>query len=361
MADQKYPVLNVDLSAIRDNAARICGIWKDQGIAVAGVVKGTDGSPEIARALLEGGCTQLASSRICQLAELKKIFPGTQMLLLRIPQLCEIRDVAEAADLSLNSELRTLQALNEAAGELGRVHRVILMMDVGDRREGAVSAEELAELAEKAKDLPHIRIAGVGTNYGCVSGLLPDEENLQMLCSGAQAVEDVLGRKLEFVSGGSSSALIRWSRGLPMPERINHLRIGGYILNPVNMRLNRGVDIDGMNEDTLLLQAQVAECREKPGYVGTGRNWKGEIVSFTDDAVRRRAIVALGTQDIGDPFNLLPADPSVRVIASSSDHTVLDVTDCAEKVKTGDIMTFRIRYGAMLQIFSTRHVRRVYR
>ena len=45
------------------------------------------------------------------------------------------------------------------------------------------------------------------------------------------------------------------------------------------------------------------------------------------------------------------------MIAGSSDHTVLDVTDCKEKVNVGDVLEFRLRYGGLLQIFSTKHVK----
>ena len=353
----RYPLLEVDLSAIRQNSEVICNIYKPLGISVAGVVKGAGSDPRVARAYLDGGCSQLASSRITQLALLRSVFPDVPTMLLRIPMLCEAGDVVRYADYSLNSELRTLQALNDAARETRHIHKAILMLDVGDRREGYVSVEELAEAARTVKnDMPFLQVAGVGTNYGCVSGVLPDDENLTFLCEGAEAAEQVLGHPLEIVSGGSSSSLIRWSRGLPMPAKINHLRIGGYILNPVNMRINRGVEIAAMNEDTFCLKAQVVEVKEKPGVVGTGRNWKGETVQFKDGGVRKRAIIAVGSQDIGDAFNLLPKDPAVSVIAGSSDHVVLDVTDCTTPVGVGDILEFRLRYGAILQIFSTKSV-----
>ena len=353
----RYPLLEVDLSAIAQNARVICGIYRPLGISVAGVVKGGGGRPEIAKAYLDGGCAQLASSRVGHLAELKKVFPDVPTMLLRIPMLCEAEDAVRYADYSLNSELRTMQALNDAAGVFDKVHKVILMLDVGDRREGYVSVEELAEAARTVKDtMPHLQVAGVGTNYGCVSGVLSNEENLEFLCEGAKAVEGVLGHPLEIVSGGSSSSLIRWSKGLSLPSKINHLRIGGYILNPVNMRINRGVEIAAMNEDTFCLKAQVIEVKEKNGAAGTGKNWKGETVRFEDNGVHRRAIIAAGSQDVGDPFNLLPKEDGVIVIASSSDHTVLDVTDCAREVNVGDVLEFRLRYGGLLQILSTRNV-----
>ena len=358
----RFPVLEADLSAIQNNAQVICGIYEKLGISVAGVVKGAGGDPAVAKAYLDGGCRQLASSRIGQLAALRKSFPGVPMLLLRIPQLCEAEDVVACADYSLNSELRTLQALDGAAVASDRTHKVVLMLDVGDRREGYASIEDLAAAAKTVKDtMPHLKVAGVGTNYGCVSGVLPDEENLDLLCEGAKVVEDVLGEPLEIVSGGSSSSLIRWSRGLPMPAKVNHLRVGGYILNPINMRINRGVKIPEMNEETFCLKAQVVEVKEKSGVVGTGRNWKGETVQFADGGRRRRAIAAVGSQDVGDAFNLLPKDEAVSVIAGSSDHAVLDVTDCAKEVNVGDVLEFRLRYGGLLQIFSTKSTEILYK
>ena len=354
----EYPVLQADLHAIAQNARVICGLYEKQGISVAGVIKVSDGSPEIAGVYLDGGCRQLASSRICHLAMLRKAFPKVPMMLLRIPQPCEARDVVEYADHSLNSESSVLQVLNDAAGRLGKTHKVILMLDVGDRREGVTTVEDLAALASEVKrTMPHLEVAGVGTNYGCVSGVLPDDANLQMLCDGAEAVESVLGHPLEIVSGGSSSSLIRSWKGLPMPAKINHLRIGGAIANPNNIMINRGIEIPGANIDTFRLKVQIAECKEKTGVQGSGKNWKGETVHFDGGGLRRRAIAVIGSQDIGDPFNLLPVDPDVHVIAGSSDHTVLDVTDCKEKVNVGDVLEFRLRYGGLLQIFSTKHVK----
>ena len=353
----RYPLLETDLSAIRSNARLICDIYRPLGISVAGVVKGAAGEPRVAKAYLDGGCAQLASSRIRHLVNLRNVFPDVPTMLLRIPMLCEAEDVVRYADYSLNSEMKTMKALNDAAKEAGTIHKAVLMLDVGDRREGFTSLEDLAAAAKTVKDtMPFLKVAGVGTNYGCVSGVLPDEENLKFLCEGADAVEDVLGEPLEIVSGGSSSSLIRWSKGLLMPAKINHLRIGGYILNPVNMRINRGVEIPDMNEDTFCLKAQVVEVKEKAGVVGKGKNWKGETVQFKDGGMRRRAIAAIGSQDVGDAFNLLPKDPAISVIAGSSDHVVLDVTDCEKPPQVGDVLEFRLRYGGLLQIFNTNQV-----
>ena len=358
MYESEYPVLEVDLSAIRHNAEVICDIYRKQNIAVAGVVKISDGSPDIAKAYLDGGCRELASSRIGHLAQLKPMFPGVDTMLLRIPQLCEIRDVAEYADICLVSEKRTLEALEKAAGDFQKRQKVVLMLDVGDRREGVLSVDDLLELTSFIKHNDHLWLSGIGTNYGCVSGVMPDDENLQFLNDAAKAVEAEWGQPLEIVSGGGSSSLIRTCAGLYFPKKINHIRVGGSIANPVNMIINRHISIPGINIDTFRLRAQVVEVKDKPGATGHGRNWMGQEVDLSGEGVRRRAIAALGAQDIGDPFNLLPMDENIRVVGGSSDHTVLDVTESTAPVEVGSVIDFRLRYGAVLTAFSTRHVRR---
>ena len=52
----------------------------------------------------------------------------------------------------------------------------------------------------------------------------------------------------------------------------------------------------------------------------------------------------------------MPMEEGVTVIGSSSDHTIVDVTDSPKKWKSGDTMTFRVQYGAMLYAFTGKHV-----
>jgi len=57
-------------------------------------------------------------------------------MLLRLPALSGVDEVVESVDVSLNSELTVLAALSRAAVSRGRVHDVMLMVDLGDLREG---------------------------------------------------------------------------------------------------------------------------------------------------------------------------------------------------------------------------------
>ena len=353
-----YPVLDVDLAVIKENAQVICTLCAARGITVAGVVKFSDGDFAITRAYADGGCEQIASSRTIHLERIKEADPEITTMLIRIPMLSEADRVVQCCDISLNSEESVLRRLNEAAREHDKVHSVVLMQDVGDRREGVYGRERLIQFALLVeKELKNLYLMGIGASFACVSGVLPDWDNLSDLAESAAQIEKLIGRKLEVVSGGSSISLTMVATGAPIPSGINHLRIGGAIANPIGMRVNRGVVIDGMREDAFKLTAEIVEVGEKPSPPGGSRkNWSGNIIEFEDKGVRKRAIAAVGSQDIGDCSQLIPRDPGVEVIAGSSDHTVLDVTESEREWKPGDTVSFSMFYMPLLQCFSTSHV-----
>jgi len=125
--NRRYPVLRVDLEAIRQNAQVMCQLCGRRGIDVAGVIKFSDGDLNIARAYSEGGCKQIASSRTVHLEQIKRTMPQVQTMLIRIPMTGEVEDVVRWCDLSLNSEVSILRLLDQAAAEQGKTHGVILM------------------------------------------------------------------------------------------------------------------------------------------------------------------------------------------------------------------------------------------
>ncbi len=354
----KYPRLDVNLNAIEDNAGVMFRFCASRGLSIAGVIKFSDGAPEIAKAYSEGGCIQIASSRLSHLKTIKETMPDIRTMLIRIPMISEADEAVRWCDYSLNSEETVLQALDEAAGRAGKPHNVILMQDVGDRREGIVGTKEITQLAVKVeRKMENLHLAGIGASFACVSGVLPDWKNLSQLAKSARKIEEKIGRQLEIVSGGSSINLTMLTANQPLPPEINHLRIGGAIANPIGIRLNRDVKIAGMKEDTFRLTAEVIEVAEKPSISsGPGKNWAGQTVEFEDEGTRKRAVIALGSQDISDPAQLIPDDPAVRIIGGSSDHTVLDVTESETNYRPGDTVTFRMFYMPLLQCFATRHV-----
>ena len=359
MSCRSYPALDVNLDAIRTNAGVLCDLCAANGIAVAGVIKFSDGDLQVAKAYRDGGCAQLGVSRARHLKALKEAYPDTQTLLTRAPGRCDLEACARYADLSLHADAELLKALDEEAAKWNTCPGIILMMDVGDLREGVEDIPALVALAELCERLPHLCLRGVGTNHACMNGILPTYENLSFLIAGAEAVEAAIGRKLDIISGGSSINLLLLRDGInQMPARINHLRLGGSIANPMNIRMNRNLSFPGMREDSIRLTAEIVEIQEKdsaPKGQST-KNWAGETVTREDKGRRWRAILALGSQDVGDAGTLIPVDDGVEIVGCSSDHTIVDVTDSGRVWKTGDTLTFKTRYANMLYAFSGKHV-----
>lgn len=363
LREPRYPQLEVNLAGIRQNARAVTGYCTQRGITACGVIKFADGDLRVARAYYQGGCRQLASSRLPHLSAIRRALPKAQTVLLRLPMLAEVDEVVRWCDWSVHSQRETLERLQNAAAVQGKTHGVVLLLDVGDLREGVPTPAALYKLAMAVeREMPHLHLLGVGSTFTCFGSILPDRENLGVLLAAAKEIERGIGRRLEIISGGSSSSLaLLQSAG--MPSGVNHLRIGGAIANPRAARLTRGIAIPGMCEGTFTLRAEVIEVEQKPSkpYGQTSVNWTGKAVKFADRGLRRRAILALGSQDIGDAGRLMARDEGVSVLGCSSDHTILDVQDSGRVWQVGDIAAFDLFYAPLLQIFSTRHVQIDYR
>ena len=359
MSERHFPVLEVNLDAMRQNAKVLCDLCAKNGIAVAGVVKFSDGDLQVAKAYSEGGCAQLAVSRAIHLQAIKEAFPNKETLLTRSPTRGDLEATARYADLSLHSDPDVLKALDAEAGKWGTKPGILLMLDVGDLREGVDNIDELVELGKLTESLPNLNLRGIGTNHACLNGVLPTWENLSFLVEGAKAVEQAIGRKLDYISGGSSINLLLLKDGVSkMPPEINHLRLGGSIANPMNIRLGRGLVFEGMREDSVRLTAEIVEIHEKasaPKGEST-KNWAGQVVQQVDKGRRLRAILAVGSQDISDAKTLIPEEEGVEIIGGSSDHTIVDVSDSPKTWKSGDIMSFKVRYSNMLFAFTGKHI-----
>ena len=354
------PRLLVNLSNIRRNAEAICRLCTGRGISVAGVVKGACGALPVARAVLEGGCAQLASSRLSQLEGIRAALPQAKTLLIRMPAPQEAQRVVRACDLSLNTEEGTLRALSAAAREAGVTHGVILMYELGDLREGVASLEALVALAKTAEELPGLHLAGIGGTLNDIYGVSPSRENMQELVNTFHTVEEALGRKLDILSGGSTTSLPMLLQG-QLPPEINHLRIGEAILTGRDLPDLWGCQVPGCGCDTLVLEASVIECNRKPTrpWGLRSQNGFGEQPPLPPDrGIRQRAILNVGRCDVGEVSQLICPE-GVSVIGASSDHLVVDVQELPG-LSVGDSLGFRLFYQGMLFAFHSEDVEKVY-
>lgn len=346
----RYPVLEINVEKLCSNTKIITNLCNNKGIKVAGIIKGFGGIVAGAKAMANGGCEQLGSSRIDQLKELKKKGFETPLLLVRIPMLCEIEEVVLYSDMCLVSEEETLIYLNQEAEKQNKKYGVILMYDLGDLREGVFTRNELINLSQLVEyELHNLILEGIGTNLSCYGSVAPSANNLTELSEAAEDIEKIINRKLNIVSGGGTTTLPLLVRG-GVPEKINHLRIGEGINNTQDLPLYWDTNIEGLEKDTFVLKAQIVEINEKPTHpIGELMvNAFGEYAHYEDRGIRRRAIVALGNQDVGDVSKLVPKDDNMIVLGASSDHTILDIHDCNKEYKLGDVVEFNVLYQAML-------------
>jgi predicted amino acid racemase len=353
----RYPKLTLYLDRIAGNASKVAEFCASAGVVVAAVPKGVCSDPRVTRAMLAGGCTSLADSRVQNLARLKQEFPDVPRTLLRIPMKSELEEVLRCADASLVSMTESIEALEARCRQLDTAHEAVLMFDLGDRREG-INLDEMGSFVKILRKTPRVKLQGVGVNFGCFAGALPSAAALLRLCEAREALENELGYEIPLCSGGSTSSLILLERWL-LPAGVNQLRVGEAILLGQDVTWQRV--IPWLRQDTVCLEAEVVETRFKPSLPegDIGRDAFGKRRTFEDKGRRRRVIVAVGRQDV--PIDdLVPLDPGLEVLGGSSDHTVL-VADAEEIPRWGSVLRFSVNYAAMLRLMTSPYVFKEYR
>lgn len=347
------PRIEVDLGRLRHNVRSIVDQCLGQGVSVAGVTKAFLGLPEIARAYVDGGCSYLADARIENLKKLEGL--GLPRMMLRQPMMTEVEEVIRHAEISLNSELVTLKRMDQAAAKLGIVHEVIMMMDLGDLREGYYDEYELFNAIEVILgDMANIRIIGIGVNLTCFGGVIPDDFNLLRLATIGRYIQRKYNLELQLVSGGNSSSLPMVIAG-EMVEGVNNLRIGEAFFT--GRETAYGERIPGTYDRVFSLVAEVIELKTKASQPTgiLGRNAFGEVPTFVDKGMRRVAICAIGRQDVS-VARLTPEDPRITIIGSSSDHVLLDFSRTEEDYEVGSEIRFSLTYGAILSAMTSPYV-----
>lgn len=349
-----YPALIIDKAKLAHNTKLLKNMCKEHGMDMAAVTKVYCGIPELADAQVESGADYIADSRIENMKRMKDV--KAPKLLLRIPMKSQAADVVKYCDLSLNSELEVIKALGEESILQGKTHDIILMIDMGDLREG-VWNENALEYAGEIIKIPGVHLKGIGVNLTCYGGVLPSKENIDELVAIGEEIEKKYKVKLDIISGGNSSSLKLMDEG-GMNQRINLLRLGESIV--LGMETADGTHIPGTHRDVFTLVAEIVELKDKPSVpIGViGLDAFGQKPVFTDRGDMKRAIAAIGRQDARID-GLIPRDSEILIIGASSDHMILDVTDCKKEYKVGDLLEFDLSYGGLLSVCTSEFVSKV--
>lgn len=296
----------------------------------------------------------IADSRI---QNLKGIASSIPKVLLRIPSIGEVQDVVKHTNISLNSEMDTIKLLDKEAGKIQVKHGIILMIDLGDLREGIFDEKEVFETVEKVLKLDNIKLRGIGTNLTCYGGVIPTPELLKELVNYKKKIEEKHNIVLDIVSGGNSSSIELLLED-KIPPGINNLRLGESIV--LGRETAFGNFIDYTYNDVFTFETDIIEMKLKPSVpIGQiGMNAFGKVPIFQDRGNRVRAILAAGKQDV-DHTELIPLD-TVELLGSSSDHIIVDVSDSINVYEIGDTMLFKLTYASILSLMTSKYVVKYY-
>ncbi len=346
------PRLEIDLDKIYHNTRTLIERLVVRGISVTGVAKASLGCPAIATAMLRAGVLGLGDSRIENIEAMRGAQVAASMTLIRSPMLSQVESVVKQADISFNTELDVISQLSSAAQKLKRIHGVVLMVELGDLREG-IMPRDLASVVRETIRFPNIQLKGIGTNLACRCGVSPDANNMAELSALANSIDATFGPILSIISGGNSANL-EWVLSGAETGRINNLRLGEAILlgcEPMHRQA-----IDGLYTDTIILTAEVIESKLKPSqpWGEVGQSAFGVTPSVTNRGNIFQTILAIGHQDI-DP-NGLQSPTGIDILGASSDHLIVESSRC---LPVGTEISFQLNYSALMRAMTSPFVTKV--
>lgn len=341
---------------LRENYNFLDNLFKENGIKWGITTKLLCGHTDFLNEVANLGIGEMHDSRISNLKKIKEIDPEVLTIYIKPPPRDIVPSVVKYADASLNTELSTLHALSEEAQRQGTIHKVIVMIEMGDLREG-VMREDLIDFYEKVFDLPALSVIGIGTNLNCMHGVMPDEDKLIQLALYKQIIELQFDKNIPLVSGGTTVTIPLLLRN-QLPKGINHFRVGEALFFGKDL-FTQGT-IPGMNDDVLELYSQIIEIAEKPKVPSgdLGQNPQGETASINEDEYGKtsyRAILDIGYLDI-NPDHLINVHDDVKIADASSDMLILDVGDNKNNYQVGDFIRFRLKYMGALGIMNSDYI-----
>lgn len=355
--DNFTPFIKVDLHKLINNVKVVKELCGKNSLNLTVITKVVEGEPQIVNQIIKE-VVSIGDSRICDIKKMLDANIKANFMLIRSPSISEVYEVSKICDISLNTEIDVLKRLNEASLDNKLTHKVIIMLEIGDLREG-ILIEDFSGFLKESLQLKGLEIIGIGANATCLSGIIPDEKNLSILFEASKIFEKLTGKK-PIVSGGASN-LIPLMIERKIPNYINHIRIGEGIMIGVDA-INK-VKIPGCFTDCFTLSGEIIEIKVKPSVMEgsfreKAKNAFGESVNLTNKGLRRRAILNIGRLDT-DIKGIKPVNDKIEIIGGTSDHLVLDIEN-AKEYKVGEIVEFTLNYSALLYAMNSPYVRKIF-
>jgi predicted amino acid racemase len=351
--------IEINLEKIRRNAKFLRDLFEKKGISIFAITKLVLGDPIIAKIIVDTGIEYIGDSRINNIIKMREVGIEAKLILIRNPAISEISQVIKYSDISLNSELKAIRMLSEEAKKQKKRHGIIIMVEMGDLREG-IMPNKLGSIVKGTLKLEGVELLGIGTNLKCFAGVIPDDTNMMEFSAIAENIENQFGIKLKFISGGNS-ANYNWVMSTKNIGLINNLRIGTAIL--MGLESIKDSLIAELEQNIFTLVGEIVQLDKKPktpkGKFKT--NAFGEPSVFKNKKIRGKgfrtqALLNVGRQDILEKG--LTPKVDIEILGASSDYLIIDVKN--NNFEVGDKIKFNMSYESVLRAMTSPFVEKRY-
>ena len=348
--------ITLETEKLKKNYNYLNSFFTGHGIEWSIVTKMLCGNKKYLRELLDLGINQYSDSRISNLRMIKLLNEEAQTIYIKPPAKGVIEEVVKYADISMNTDFETIRMLSEEASRQNRTHKIIIMIDLGELREG-VMRDDFIDFYATVFQMKNIEVVGIGTNLSCLYGILPNNDKLLQLCLYKQLIELKFNVAIPYISGGSSVTIPLIEQKL-LPKDVNHFRIGETLFMGTDVYNNK--KYDELENDIFKLYAEIIELYEKPLIPSgeMGLNLEGDTVSFDQKNIGRstfRAIIDVGLLDI-DIKHFDPTDTAIKYAGATSDMVVLDLGENPKGYRVGDQIEFTMDYMGIVRIMNSKYI-----
>lgn len=348
--------IHLDKKKLLKNYKYLNKLFEKNNIEWSIVTKLLCGNKDFLDIVLNTGIKEICDSRIKNLKRIKMMKPEIQTVYIKPVAKRSIPNIIKYADVSFNTESKTVELLSKEAVKQNKVHRITIMLELGDLREG-ILGEHLITFYNKVFDLPNIEVVAIGTNFNCLHGVMPSMDKLIQLCLYKQIIEIKFNKKIRWISAGTS-VVIPLLFKKEVPSAVNHFRIGEALFFGNN--LFTGKTIKGMKSNVFRLYCEIIEITEKPKIPQgvLAENPMGEVFEIDQSEYGKtsyRAIIDIGTLDIRTDF-LIPDDSKLTIVNASSDMLIIDLGNTKKNYKVGDYMSFKLKYMGVLGAMSSDYI-----
>ena len=348
--------VTLDIKKLKSNFDYLNALFKKNGIEWSIVSKILSGNKIYLTELLKFDIHQICDSRVSNLKEIKSINPKIETIYIKPPAKRSIASIVKYADISMNTEIETIKLLSKEAKKQNKVHKILIMIELGELREG-VLGEDFIDFYERTFKLDNIQVIGIGANLSCLYGVLPNHDKLIQLSLYEQLIEAKFNKLIPYVSGGSSVTIPLIFQNL-LPKGINHFRVGETLFLGTDVYNN--TKFKKMHSDVFSLSAEIIELIEKQsvpmGEMGT--NVEGISYEFDQNNIgdkSYRAIVDVGLLDV-ETDHIELVDKKLKLAGASSDMIVVDLDTNPKNLKVGDLIEFKLDYMGILRIMNSKYI-----